>query len=146
MFRTKEGDSKQRMWFVFDNALILPEYLVEFEYLSNNPERRDFYSVPGDDTPHSTESATTSTSRKQNAVGSNEQRFQAVVEECNRLFAATNEAQKILNNTYIHSGSERHNKNNSFHLSSNDLERSDMGCIKTLLSSFLRSCHVKELQ
>lgn len=23
------------MWFVLDNALILPEYLVEFEYLTN---------------------------------------------------------------------------------------------------------------
>lgn len=23
------------MWFVLDNALILPEYLVEFEYITN---------------------------------------------------------------------------------------------------------------
>ena len=23
------------MWFVLDNALVLPEYLVEFEYLNN---------------------------------------------------------------------------------------------------------------
>jgi hypothetical protein len=35
VFRTKETDQKQRLWFVFDNALVLPEYLVEFDYISN---------------------------------------------------------------------------------------------------------------
>jgi len=35
VYRTKENDQKQRMWFVLDNALVLPEYLVEFEYVTN---------------------------------------------------------------------------------------------------------------
>lgn len=35
VYRTKEGDAKQRMWFVLDNALALPEYLVEFDYITN---------------------------------------------------------------------------------------------------------------
>jgi hypothetical protein len=35
VYRTKENDQRQRMWFVLDNALILPEYLVEFEYITN---------------------------------------------------------------------------------------------------------------
>jgi len=35
IFRTKENDQKQRLWFVFDNALVLPEYLVEFDYVNN---------------------------------------------------------------------------------------------------------------
>lgn len=35
VFRTKENDQKQRLWFVFDNALVLPEYLVEFDYVAN---------------------------------------------------------------------------------------------------------------
>jgi hypothetical protein len=26
------SDSKQKLWYVFDNALVLPEYLVEFQY------------------------------------------------------------------------------------------------------------------
>ncbi len=34
VYRTKENDQKQRMWFVLDNALVLPEYLVEFEYIT----------------------------------------------------------------------------------------------------------------
>ena len=34
-FRAKENDQKQRLWFVFDNALVLPEYLVEFDYVVN---------------------------------------------------------------------------------------------------------------
>ena len=36
VFRTKENDQKQRMWFVLDNALVLPEYLVEFEYMTTS--------------------------------------------------------------------------------------------------------------
>lgn len=35
IYRTKETDQKQRLWFVFDNALVLPEYLVEFDYVIN---------------------------------------------------------------------------------------------------------------
>ena len=37
VFRTKENDTRQRLWFVFDNALVLPEYLVEFDYVINKP-------------------------------------------------------------------------------------------------------------
>jgi Leucine-rich repeat (LRR) protein len=33
--RSKLEDTKQKEWFVFDNALILPEYLLEFEYSSS---------------------------------------------------------------------------------------------------------------
>eukprot|EP00854_Cymbomonas_tetramitiformis_P014094 gene14094-16667_t len=32
VFRIKASDPKQRLWFVFDHALVLPEYLVEYEY------------------------------------------------------------------------------------------------------------------
>ena len=32
VFRVKPGDSKQRQWFIFDHALALPEYVIEFEY------------------------------------------------------------------------------------------------------------------
>lgn len=32
VFRVKPGDSKQRQWFIFDSALALPEYVIEFEY------------------------------------------------------------------------------------------------------------------
>ena len=41
VFRTKENDPKQRLWFVFDNALVLPEYLVEFDYISNKGALND---------------------------------------------------------------------------------------------------------
>ena len=33
VFRVKATDAKQRTWFVFDHCLVLPEYLVEFEYV-----------------------------------------------------------------------------------------------------------------
>lgn len=33
VYRTKIGDTKQRLWFIFDSDLILPEYLVEYEIL-----------------------------------------------------------------------------------------------------------------
>lgn len=32
VYRTFEYDIKQRVWFLFDNTLILPEYYIEFEY------------------------------------------------------------------------------------------------------------------
>lgn len=32
VYRTFEYDLKQRVWFIFDNCLVLPEYLIEFEY------------------------------------------------------------------------------------------------------------------
>ena len=32
VYRSTHHDPKTRLWFVLDNALILPEYLVEFEY------------------------------------------------------------------------------------------------------------------
>lgn len=36
VYRTKENDPKQRMWFVLDHALALPEYLVEFDYITDS--------------------------------------------------------------------------------------------------------------
>jgi Leucine-rich repeat (LRR) protein len=41
----KKDDAKQKEWFVFENAMVLPEYLVEFEYVTatqrQEAERRD---------------------------------------------------------------------------------------------------------
>ena len=31
-FSFKDLDSRHRMWFIFDNQIILPEYLIEFDY------------------------------------------------------------------------------------------------------------------
>ncbi|KAJ1494090.1 hypothetical protein T484DRAFT_1766595, partial [Baffinella frigidus] len=35
------SDPKQRTWFVFDHCLVLPEYLVEFEYVMKNKAQPD---------------------------------------------------------------------------------------------------------
>ena len=35
-------------------------------------------------------------------------------------------------------------KGASFHISADDLERCDMGCLKNLLLKYLKSCHVDE--
>ena len=32
VFTAKPSDPKQRLLYMFDNALVLPEYIVEFEY------------------------------------------------------------------------------------------------------------------
>eukprot|EP01012_Entosiphon_sulcatum_P022397 TRINITY_DN2733_c0_g1_i1.p1 TRINITY_DN2733_c0_g1~~TRINITY_DN2733_c0_g1_i1.p1 ORF type:complete len:1527 (-),score=315.85 TRINITY_DN2733_c0_g1_i1:41-4621(-) len=34
VYRVKVGDTKQRVWFAFDHHLVLPEYIVEFAYVS----------------------------------------------------------------------------------------------------------------
>lgn len=32
-YRMKDNESKHKVWFIMDSSLILPEYLVEFDYL-----------------------------------------------------------------------------------------------------------------
>ncbi len=32
VYRCRPGDTKQRLWYMFDHTLVLPEYLVEFQY------------------------------------------------------------------------------------------------------------------
>ena len=41
VFRVKQTDAKQRTWFVFDHCLVLPEYLVEFEYVMKHSVASD---------------------------------------------------------------------------------------------------------
>eukprot|EP00945_MAST-04E_sp_MAST-4E-sp1_P005291 g5291.t1 len=36
VYRTNASDPKQREWFVFDNALVLPEYLIEFDLVTQS--------------------------------------------------------------------------------------------------------------
>jgi hypothetical protein len=74
VFRTKENDQKQRMWFILDNTLVLPEYLVEFEYVTNQKSPQD--------------------TKKAGEV-------ESINEDCNKMLGAINGAQKVLENTYI---------------------------------------------
>jgi Leucine-rich repeat (LRR) protein len=47
--RQKDDDSKQRVWFISDNSLVLPEYLVEFEYTDFDMHESTFNEVePGE--------------------------------------------------------------------------------------------------
>ena len=62
------------MWFVLDNALVLPEYLVEFEYITNIKSPTE--------------------SKKTDSI-------EVLNEETNKLFFAVNGAQRVLENTYI---------------------------------------------
>ena len=32
-YRMKDNESKHKVWFIMDSNLILPEYLIEFDYL-----------------------------------------------------------------------------------------------------------------
>ena len=32
VFRARSNDPKQRLWYIFDPSLVLPEYIVEYEY------------------------------------------------------------------------------------------------------------------
>ena len=117
VFRTKEGDPKQRMWFVLDHALALPEYLVEFDYITD---------------PKS--------------VAENRRLAEASVinEECNTLFKGIKETQRVLGNTSIWLSRDS-NKPQNVHLTAQDLDRSDMGCLKRPLHNFMITCHIKEL-
>ena len=43
--RQKDDDSKQKVWFICDNSLVLPEYLVEFEYADFEINNSSFTEV-----------------------------------------------------------------------------------------------------
>lgn len=106
------------MWFVLDNALALPEYLVEFDYITN---------------PKS--------------AAENKRFSDAAVinEECNNLFQGISRSQKVLENRSFASSKENGHKLQTVSLSAQDLDRSDMGCLKRPLHSFLNLCHIQEL-
>lgn len=79
VFRTKENDQKQRMWFVLDNALVLPEYLVEFEYITS-------LTPQGKPTPTSAIATINDPTKKAPEV------VDTLNEDCNKLLAAINSA------------------------------------------------------
>jgi hypothetical protein len=108
--RAKQRDIKQKTWHVHDPGLILPEYLVEFEYITTKLENDNSFDSKA-------------TSNKM----------------VNRMFSATIEAQKLLQNTYLNPQVKDGVKGTSFHIASEDLDRSDMACIKSLLLKFLKS-------
>ena len=114
------------MWFVLDNALVLPEYLVEFEYISGA-------------TPQPSKGSSTDPLKK--TVDS----VDVVNEECNKLLAAVNSAQRVLENTYIRHAQREASRLQSLSLTALDLDRSDMGCLKKTIVNFMRSCHIEEL-
>ena len=79
VFRTKENDQKQRMWFVLDNALVLPEYLVEFEYITS-------LTPQGKPTPTTAIATINDPTKKAPEV------VDTLNEDCNKLLAAINSA------------------------------------------------------
>lgn len=128
VFRTKENDQKQRMWFVLDNALVLPEYLVEFEYMTTltpPPKAATGSSVEGLKRPLDS--------------------VELLNEDCNKLLAAVNSAQKVLENTYIRHAQREASRLQNLSLTALDLDRSDMGCLKKTIVNFMKSCHIEEL-
>ena len=111
---------KQKTWHVQDAGLILPEYLVEFEYATKEkPKVED------------------------NTVTFEQKALKA--KEADKIFTATIEAQRILQNTYLNPQVKEGVKVTSFHISGEDLDRSDMGCMKNVFINYLKSCHVLEL-
>eukprot|EP00817_Percolomonadidae_sp_ATCC50343_P006469 CAMPEP_0117419046 /NCGR_PEP_ID=MMETSP0758-20121206/704_1 /TAXON_ID=63605 /ORGANISM="Percolomonas cosmopolitus, Strain AE-1 (ATCC 50343)" /LENGTH=1291 /DNA_ID=CAMNT_0005199911 /DNA_START=513 /DNA_END=4388 /DNA_ORIENTATION=- len=44
IYRIKSNDSKQRIWFIFDNKLILPEYLIEYEFVYPQAKEKPKYN------------------------------------------------------------------------------------------------------
>ena len=37
--RTVDAESKHKLWFVMDNNLVIPEYLVEYDYILKDPNQ-----------------------------------------------------------------------------------------------------------
>lgn len=97
---------------------MLPEYLVEFDYI--------------------TDQQMLSENKRLNDLT-------ALNEECNKLASSINDTQRVLENTYIKYGSKDKASPKHVHLTTNDLERSDMGCLKKQLLQLMNQCHIREL-
>jgi Leucine-rich repeat/Leucine Rich repeats (2 copies) len=104
------------MWFVLDHALALPEYLVEFDYITNLKSAAD--------------------NKRFSDVN-------VINDECNNLFQGISRSQKVLENRSA--PSKDNHKQQTVSLTAQDLDRSDMGCLKRSLHSFLNLCHIQEL-
>ena len=44
IYRARREDPKQRTWYFFDNALIIPEYLIEYEYVFESDEMKSVFA------------------------------------------------------------------------------------------------------
>lgn len=97
----KEQNKQQKTWFVQEPALILPEYLVEFEYLTDPPEKKE--------------------------ITVNLEMRELKNKEVAKMFEATILSSKILQNTYLNPQVKDGVKSSSFHIAADNLERSDMG-------------------
>ena len=51
----------------------------------------------------------------------------------------------MLNNSYINHAEREAKRLSNVHLTASDLERSDMGCLKKTLHTFMSSCHISDL-
>ncbi len=110
------------MWYVIDNSLVLPEYLVDFDY---NMSQKDI-----------------SESKRLSELS-------VLNEECNQLFAGVAEAQRVLESTSPQQYESKDRENRpplpTVGLTTQDLDRSDMNYVKKPLHQFMSDCHVKEL-
>ena len=116
----KELNKQQKAWYVLDPSLILPEYLVEYEYST------EIYEV-----------------KKENTV--NLEMRETKNKEVTKIFEATICSSKILQNTYLNPQVKEGIKTSSFHIAADNLERSDMGWMRNQLIKYLKSCHILEL-
>ena len=40
VYRSLDSDKKQKIWIIHDSALILPEYIVEFDYMTLDDQEK----------------------------------------------------------------------------------------------------------
>lgn len=66
-------------------------------------------------------------------------------QQCTKLFKGINDAQKVLENTYIRFNDQNNTHQRNVHLTTNDLDRSDMGCLKKKLYHVMNQFHIKEI-
>ena len=123
--RSLESESREKMWFVMDNNLVIPEYLVEYDYVLDNPN--------------------------QNKVADFNDTVALLETNDDEFISAKNIAtyQKDINNIYnalveeissyqFESIDEKNNAN--LEIQANELDRFDLGSIKILLVNYFKYC------
>jgi hypothetical protein len=123
--RSLEGEGREKMWFVMDNNLVIPEYLVEYDYVLDNPNQNkvaDFGDTVGlletkDDEFISAKNITTYQKDLNNI-------YNALVEEISAYqFESIDEKNSV-----------------NLEIQANELDRFDLGTLKVGLVNYFKYC------
>lgn len=123
--RSLESEGREKMWFVMDNNLVIPEYLVEYDYVLDNPNQNkvaDFGETVG----------LLETADDEFISAKNIKTFQ---KDLNTIY---NTLVEEISSYQFESIDDKNGQN--LEIPANELDRFDLGTIKVMLVNYFKYC------